>query len=534
MSHVVEDAAGRPSPDGGLRERREMLEAPEPPPAPQPAPALLPPPWPVPVHDPQEWELAARYAPILLLDEREPFEPEVVGYRVFRRGGPSPSFPREIQLAAGGAPETAGAAGGGEPAACAVEYAIWWDWDIEHLYELEHVWVYVDAGGRVVRVEASWHGGWHDLRLGAAGGVALEETHPLVYVKPGKHALAARPADFAPVRDMVNVQCGRLAGSGGVWVTPLFAGRLTCKTPVADRLVHTYLQRHQFTPAWRFERRFVIGREHLLPWEALEAAIPGRVAWWTVELARLIPPEQRRWLRVGHRGASGHVTENSASGFRLAARLGADMVELDVRITRDGVPVVIHDEMLDRVTTGRGRVADRTWEELRPLRLRNTRTGEPMDEGLMTFADALALCREEAIGAYVDIKDSAAIPAVVAAIREHFPPHAVIVGSNRAEDVRTLRQLAPELPAAWLVGLPPRDLAHLLAELEELGGTYLHLCWENAGPRPDQLLTRADVELVHRAGKGVVCWHEERPDVIAGLRQLGVDAVCSDLPELLV
>lgn len=536
--------------------------------------ALTPPVWPAAVHDEEDLELAVRYAPILLLDEREPFEPEVVGYRVFRESRPSPSFPREIHIGSfqgqqaagpdgeerdgevpGGkvtgsqAPGDVGAvdvaagsvAPGGEagqqshgPAVLAVEYAIWWDWDIEHLYELEHVWVYVDAGGRPVRVEASWHGGWNDLRLGQEGGAVLEGTHPLVYVKPGKHALAADPSAFEPVREAVTVACGRLAGTGGVWVTPLFAGRLAGKTPLADRLVHTYLQGHRFEPSFSFTRRFVIGPERLVPWETLEEAIPQRVAWWVEELEAHVPAEERRWLRIGHRGAAGHAPENSATALRLAAQLGADMVELDVRLTRDGVPVVIHDADLDRVTTGQGPVAQRAWEELKDLRLRDSVTGEARDEGLMTLAEALALCRSERLGAYLDIKDSAAIPAVVDAVREHFYPQAVIVGASDPADVRTVRQLAPELAVAWLVGLPVRDVGGLLAELVAMDGTYLHLCWEHAGDRPDEALTRDDVEQVHRAGKGLVCWHEERASVIEGLRRLGVDGVCSDRPEMLV
>jgi len=481
------------------------------------------PPWPKPEQNPEDLQLAARYAPILLMDDHEPFAPEVAGYRVFRAAGRSPSFPRDIRLDQGGI-----------QAAFAIEYALWWDWDIEHLYELEHVWVYVDARGRPVRVEASWHGRWHDLRLGLPGGVVLEGTHPVVYVKPGKHALAAQPAEFEPLRDYITRACGRFAGSGGVWVTPLFAGRIAAKTPLADRLVHTYLQGRQFTPAFSFGQRFTFGPERLIPWEALEAAIPARVAWWTAQLAGLYKPGERRWIRIGHRGASGHAVENSATAVRIASQLGADMVELDVRLSRDGVPVVIHDAVLDRVTTGSGPVAERTWEELRTLRLREPKTGAALDEGLMTLADALNLCREEHLGVYIDVKDSAALPAIVAAVREHGFQHAAIIGSTVPDDVRALRELAPELPAAWLVGLPPRDIPGLLAELDAMGGTYLHLCWENAGPRPDQLLTPGDVELVHRAGKGIVCWHEERPDVIRGLKELGVDAVCSDLPELLV
>ena len=77
-------------------------------------------------------------------------------------------------------------------------------------------------------------------------------------------------------------------------------------------------------------------------------------------------------------------------------------------------------------------------------------------------------------------------------------------------------------------------MAELLEALQEVSATYLHPCWENAADRPDQLLTREDVALVHAAGKGIITWHEERAEVIAGLRELGVDGVCSNRPEMLV
>src|SRR5205809_292705 len=91
--------------------------------------------------------LAARYAPIILFDQREPFLPLAAGYTLFHIDAPSPSFPRTITLCAADRP----------PAQLVIEYAIWWDWDIQHLYELEHAWVYVDATGHVIHAEASWH-----------------------------------------------------------------------------------------------------------------------------------------------------------------------------------------------------------------------------------------------------------------------------------------------------------------------------------------------------------------------------------------
>src|SRR5690606_40547573 len=68
-----------------------------------------------------------------MLDRMEPFRPVAVGYHVFYESGPSPSFPRVVEL------------GEPAPARCqaVIEYAFWWDWDIQHLYELEHAWVYV-------------------------------------------------------------------------------------------------------------------------------------------------------------------------------------------------------------------------------------------------------------------------------------------------------------------------------------------------------------------------------------------------------
>jgi len=135
--------------------------------------------------DPEERALAARYAPIIRFDQREPFLPLAAGYTLFRADAASPSFPRVVALGAADRP----------PAALAIEYAIWWDWDIQHLYELEHVWVYLDAAGRLVHAEASWHGGFQAMRHN--GSIPCDGEHVLICSEPGKHAFAPHPAWFA-------------------------------------------------------------------------------------------------------------------------------------------------------------------------------------------------------------------------------------------------------------------------------------------------------------------------------------------------
>lgn len=164
----------------------------------------------------QACELAGRYAPLIYFDRKEPFLPLAVGYTIFTADGPSPSFPRRIELR--GADHA--------PATCAIEYAIWWDWDIQHLYELEHTWTYVSMDGKVVFAEASWHGGYNATVLdnGKVRVVAKEDgAHPVVYSEPGKHAFAPTSEILVAKRKTKTLEgCGPCAGAGGLLVTPLF------------------------------------------------------------------------------------------------------------------------------------------------------------------------------------------------------------------------------------------------------------------------------------------------------------------------
>jgi len=145
------------------------------------------------------------------------------------------------------------------------------------LYELEHVWVFLDADGTVVAVEASWHGMFGPAEID--GKPPLEGTHPVLLAQPGKHAMAATPEPFAEIREWAEQATGRDAGKEGVLDNGLFRGKLH-KTPENDARVMAYLKPRAFTPAWNFTKRFPVTREMLLPWPALAEWIPARVAWW--------------------------------------------------------------------------------------------------------------------------------------------------------------------------------------------------------------------------------------------------------------
>ncbi len=215
-------------------------------------------------------DFAARYAPIILADAHEPFALVAAGYTVFETEAESPSFVprRRVEWASAGYAATR-----------AIEYALWWDWDIGHLYELEHAWVFVNASGHVVAVEASWHGMYGPAEVNGHPILDPSGKHPILLAQPGKHAMAATPEPFAEIREWAEQEAGAEAGKGGVLETELFRGKLP-KTPENDARVTALLKHLAFTPSWEFTKAMPVTRKMLVPWSALEAWIPARVAWW--------------------------------------------------------------------------------------------------------------------------------------------------------------------------------------------------------------------------------------------------------------
>src|ERR1041384_6364020 len=77
---------------------------------------------------------------------------------------------------------------------------------------------------------------------------------------------------------------------------------------------------------------------------------------------------------ASHRGTHLEAPENSIAAFRKAIELGIDIIELDVRCTKEGIPVVMHDKTVDRTTNGKGKVEDLTLEQIKQLRLKHKGT----------------------------------------------------------------------------------------------------------------------------------------------------------------
>jgi hypothetical protein len=205
-------------------------------------------------------ELVRQYAPHVYFDENEPFLPIAIGCTVFGTEGDSPSFGRKITF-------------DDESVKFAIEYAFYWDYDIEHLYDLEHVWVYVDKTGQICECEGSFHGDYLRSLLKDRSNIE-EETHIRVYSQPGKHAFLPSMDcfDLLP-KQYLYAPAWEYAGSGGVLVPDFLSGQIETDDR-KNELVRQYMQRFRFRPSMRF-RRQPLDDNLFIPWETLQNQIPG-------------------------------------------------------------------------------------------------------------------------------------------------------------------------------------------------------------------------------------------------------------------
>jgi glycerophosphoryl diester phosphodiesterase len=235
---------------------------------------------------------------------------------------------------------------------------------------------------------------------------------------------------------------------------------------------------------------------------------------------------------VAHRGASSTRPENTLSAFEEAISVGVPLVELDVRLSRDGRAVVMHDPTVDRTTDGTGAVHELTTEELRELNAGTSDSPEPVP----TLADALETLSGRA-GAVLEVKNLPWEPAFEteeeSIVREthaelertRFDGPVLIVSFNPAS-IAASRDIAPNVPTGFLVwkAVTPRDaLAHVVDAGHDM-----------VLPRASALAGEGEafVRTAHEAGLRLGTWTVDDPRELRMFLDLGVDAVASNDPAM--
>ncbi|MFC4766139.1 glycerophosphodiester phosphodiesterase [Effusibacillus consociatus] len=230
-------------------------------------------------------------------------------------------------------------------------------------------------------------------------------------------------------------------------------------------------------------------------------------------------------LIYGHRGASAYAPENTISAFRLAQEMGCHGLEFDVQLTKDGIPVVIHDEKMDRTTDKRGQVSTYTWNGIQSADAGSWKGKRWKGEKIPSLEEVLA----EFNGMYLNIElKNSEVPypgleeKVVSLIDSYCDSKKVIVSSFNHESVRRIKKLAPHIRTGTLYD---REPANLFEYLQSLGGDAVHPSY--------RLVTKEKVEQFHKLGFQINTWTVNRAFSMKRILQMGVDGIITNYPDRL-
>lgn len=247
-------------------------------------------------------------------------------------------------------------------------------------------------------------------------------------------------------------------------------------------------------------------------------------------------------LCIAHRGGSLLWPENTLTAFKGAMALGVDVLELDLHATRDGQLVVIHDDVVDRVTEGAGRVKDRTLEELKRLdagyRFSTDGQSYPFRGTgcrIPTFEEVLDAAPDHWINVDLKQTEPSIVERFVTLVRRRRIQDRLVVGSFNFPTLQAFRRACPEVRTA----AGTRE-AYLFYGLHQV---FLHGLYRR-GPaialqiprmhRGNRIVTRRFVASAHRKGLAVHVWTINEMEVMKELIDVGVDGIVTDRPDLLL
>lgn len=219
---------------------------------------------------------------------------------------------------------------------------------------------------------------------------------------------------------------------------------------------------------------------------------------------------------IGHRGAAAYAPENTLDSFREARRRGAKWVEIDVKLTSDSVPIVMHDSSLKR-TTGVDRLAAET-------------RAADLPKSVPTFEHAIACFRELGLGCNVEIKpcegrETETARVTVETLRRCWPTElpSPLLSSFKPASLMAARQVAPEFQRALLLGEIERNWR---SRVEEVGAVGVNT--------DGSKLTAPRAVEIRKAGYVLSVYTINDGDVARALVGMGVQCVITDAPDTIL
>ena len=222
--------------------------------------------------------------------------------------------------------------------------------------------------------------------------------------------------------------------------------------------------------------------------------------------------EIKKPIVIGHRGAKFHALENTVDSIKKAIVLKADMVEVDVRLTKDNVPVLMHDMRINRTTDGKGRVSKLTLKEIKRFNTDGEKV-PTLEHVLRNFKN---------IKFNLHMKEYKAMLPALKLIYKHKAEDRIMVSSFSLGVLRLLKEFNPQIESA-LICIVPRKSSLRLAKRLKLNAVNPHYFF----------VTKRFIERAHRLGIEVNPWTVNNLHKIEKLIENDADGIITDDPSLI-
>jgi len=233
-------------------------------------------------------------------------------------------------------------------------------------------------------------------------------------------------------------------------------------------------------------------------------------------------PAQKNVSITGHRGAAGLAQENTLAAIQKGLEQKCDRIEIDVHQSADSVLIIMHDDSIDRLTNGKGKIKHLTYRQLQEYKIKASKSEGSVPEKIPTLEEAIEAVKGKAI-LLIELKEGSDVypgieENVVALIRKHDAAKWCMIHSFKEKILKKVHELAPEIPLHLLL------LTGLFNTLPENYITEVSVF--------SRLVTKSFIDKIHKAGKKINVWTVNNIDDMFYFIQIGVDGIITDFPDL--
>lgn len=244
-------------------------------------------------------------------------------------------------------------------------------------------------------------------------------------------------------------------------------------------------------------------------------------------------------LILGHRGASAYAPDNTRAAFELAIQMGADGVETDIHVTKDGVPVIQHNYEIDRNSNGSGYVEEMTYDELLQFDFGAWKGEEFKGEKILTLDECLAIAEKSMRMINLELKqtmhiDSMIVEKTLELVKKHKMIDRVMLSSFDHKLMQQAQVLCPEILTGALYDESEVKQNNIHDILKDAPQYVANLGFDFANPHVDYLCEEGIVEKFTQKGIGVAVWTVDKPYIAQQCVERGVKCIITNKPDVIL